>query len=77
MAAIGGVLGCVLAVPMHGVATGAFNWSTFAEVAFEFAHVAPLFSGVVFGLAMGVLGGLACWRLWPPASLFSGSLRGG
>ena len=45
-------------LPVHGVATGAFNWSTFAEVAFEFRLTWPLlFSGVVFGLAMGVLGG--------------------
>jgi putative ABC transport system permease protein len=44
---------------MHGLATGAFNWTTFAEVAFEFRLTTSLLiSGVIFGLLMGILGGL-------------------
>ena len=56
---LAGVLGCVLSLPMHGLTTGTFNWTTFAEVAFEFRITAGLLaSGMVFALLMGVLGGL-------------------
>jgi putative ABC transport system permease protein len=59
IAAIGGALGCVLALPMHGIATGTFNWFTFAEVAFEFRLTPALMAlGMAFALVMGVLGGL-------------------
>jgi putative ABC transport system permease protein len=56
---IGGVIGCLLALPMNGLVTGTFNWSTFAEVAFEF-QVMPvlLVAGMLFALVMGALGGL-------------------
>ena len=64
VAALAGLLGCVLALPMHGLATGAFNWSTFAEVAFEFRITATLLlAGMAFALVMGVLGGLLPARL--------------
>jgi len=59
IAIVGGVLGCALSLPMHGVATGAFNWSTFAEVAFEFRITPALLgAGVFFALGMGMLGGI-------------------
>jgi putative ABC transport system permease protein len=59
IAIIGGVLGCVLSLPMHGIATGTFNWSTFAEVAFEFRITPALLGlGLCFAMVMGVLGGL-------------------
>jgi putative ABC transport system permease protein len=59
VAVAGGVLGCALALPMHGLATGAFNWTTFAEVAFEFRVTGALLAaGMAFALVMGVLGGL-------------------
>ncbi len=59
VAAAGGVLGCVLAQPMNGIATGAFNWTTFAEVGFEFRVTAGLLgAGMIFALVMGLLGGL-------------------
>ena len=59
VAALGGALGCLLALPMHGLATGTFNWATFAEVAFEF-RITPglLIAGMTFALFMGTLGGL-------------------
>lgn len=64
IAASGGALGCVLALPMHGLATGTFNWSTFAEVAFEFRVTPGLMAlGLTFALGMGVLGGLLPARL--------------
>jgi len=60
----GGMIGCLLALPLHGLATGTFNWTTFAEVAFEF-RVTPalLAAGMAFALVMGVLGGLLPARL--------------
>lgn len=59
VALAGGVLGCLLALPMHGLATGTFNWSTFAEVAFEFRVTPDLLAlGMAFALVMGALGGL-------------------
>jgi putative ABC transport system permease protein len=58
IAALAGVLGCALSLPIHGLATGAFNWSTFAEVAFEFRITAGLLAaGMAFALVMGLFGG--------------------
>lgn len=59
MSLLGGALGCVLSLPMNGLATGTFSQTTFAEVAFEF-RVTPELLGwaMLFALVMGVLGGL-------------------
>jgi ABC-type lipoprotein release transport system permease subunit len=55
---IGGVLGCLLALPINGITTSTTNWASFSEVAFAF-RVTPL--GMAIGLAfaaiMGVVGG--------------------
>lgn len=59
VALAGGVLGGALSLPINGLVTGMFNWSTFAEVAFEFRVTAGLLAlGLAFALVMGVLGGL-------------------
>ena len=59
IAAAGGVLGCILSLPLHGIATGTFNWATFAEVAFEYRITPELMSwGIMFALLMGLLGAL-------------------
>jgi len=64
VAAMGGLLGCVLALPLHGVATGTFNWTTFAEVGFECRITAGLLlGGMLFALIMGALGGVLPARL--------------
>ena len=64
LAILGGVIGCILALPVHGMATGTFNWSTFAEVGFEFRITLGLLgAGMLFALTMGVLGGLLPARL--------------
>ena len=34
---IGGVLGCFLALPMHGYSTGTMNWESFSETVFQFS----------------------------------------
>ncbi len=59
---VGGALGAVAVLPLNGLTTGAMNWQTFAHMEFAF-KVTPilLLSGLIFALAMGVLGGL------PPA----------
>ena len=59
---VGGVIGCLAVLPLNGITTGAMNWQTFSHLAFAF-KITPwlLVQGVIFALAMGVLGGL------PPA----------
>jgi len=64
LAGLGGALGCLFSLPLNGVATGTFSWTTFAEVAFEFRITPELLAkGMIFALAMGLLGGLLPARL--------------
>jgi len=61
---LGGVAGCLMALPLNGVETGATNFNTFTEVAFAF-RVTPrvLATAVIFALALGLLGGMVpAWR---------------
>jgi putative ABC transport system permease protein len=62
IALVGGVLGCILVLPVNGVTTGTMNWQTFSHLAFAFS-ITPdlLLAGLVFALLMGAVGGL------PPA----------
>lgn len=61
---MGGILGCLISLPLNGIATGTMGWTTFAEVAFEFRITGELLAkGVLFALVMGVLGGLLPARL--------------
>ena len=59
IAGIGGVIGCLAALPLNGFTTGTINWQTFSHLAFAF-RVTPglLVAGVVFALLMGLVGGL-------------------
>jgi putative ABC transport system permease protein len=59
---VGGVLGCLIVLPINGLTTGTMNWQTFSHLAFAF-RITPglLVSGVVFALVMGLIGGV------PPA----------
>ena len=59
LAAIGGIIGCALALPVHGLSTGTTNFSSFSEVAFKF-RITPLLmaGGLFFAALMGTLGGL-------------------
>ena len=64
LAVVGGLVGCLLALPLNGVATGTFSWTSFSEVAFEFRITGELLAkGLVFALVMGVVGGLLPARL--------------
>ena len=55
----GGLLGCLLALPLNGFQTGIGSFTTFSEISFDF-HIGPriMTYGVAFALVMGVLGGL-------------------
>jgi putative ABC transport system permease protein len=59
LALIGGVVGCLLALPVHGLSTGTTNFSSFTEVAFKF-RITPLLlaGGMLFSGVMGLVGGL-------------------
>jgi ABC-type lipoprotein release transport system permease subunit len=58
IALLGGLIGCLIALPINGLVTSTTNWNSFSEVAFAF-RVTPtlLAAGVVFALVMGVIGG--------------------
>jgi putative ABC transport system permease protein len=59
---IAGIIGCVAVLPLNGMTTQTMNFSTFSNIAFAFKITFNLLvMGVIFALAMGVLGGL------PPA----------
>ena len=64
IATLGGVLGCLLALPVNGITTGTSNFVTFSEIAFNFRITPALFvTGVVFAIMMGFFGGLfPAWR---------------
>ncbi|MFZ0859878.1 MAG: ABC transporter permease [Candidatus Sulfotelmatobacter sp.] len=59
IAAIGGIVGCIAVLPLNGLTTGTMNWQTFSQLAFAF-RISPqlLGAGIVFALAMGLVGGL-------------------
>ena len=56
---IGGILGCIAALPLNGFTAGTMNWQTFSHLAFAF-RVTPglLMAGIVFALFMGFVGGV-------------------
>ena len=56
---LGGLLGCLAALPFNGYSTGTANMQTFTEITFSFNFgPAVLLQGVVMALLMGLLGGL-------------------
>ena len=64
IAALGGFIGCVLALPVNGVTTGTTNFTTFSELTFDFRITAGLLvNGMIFAMVMGFVGGLfPAWR---------------
>jgi len=59
LALVGGVIGCVLALPVHGLSTGAMNMASFSELAFKFRITPALLAGgMIFSALMGAVGGL-------------------
>lgn len=59
IAALGGAVGCLLALPINGLVTSTTNWASFSEIAFAF-RVTPrlLLNGMIFAIVMGLVGGL-------------------
>jgi len=62
VAGVGGVIGCLAALPLNGLVTQTMNFQTFSHLSFAF-RVTPavMGMGLLFGLLMGLVGGL------PPA----------
>jgi putative ABC transport system permease protein len=59
LALVGGVIGCILAIPVHGLSTGTTNFTSFSEVAFKFRITPALMAGgLLFSAVMGAVGGL-------------------
>lgn len=59
LAILGGILGCILVLPLNGVTTGIGNFTTFSETDFNLTVTpAIMIIGVVFAMVMGALGGL-------------------
>jgi ABC-type antimicrobial peptide transport system permease subunit len=58
LAGIGGLLGCLLVLPLNGITTAVGN-SNFSELAFDF-RVSPriMIYGIVFAMVLGVFGGV-------------------
>lgn len=71
---MGGLVGCLMTLPLDGLRTGTTNFNTFTEIAFAF-RITPtvLVTAVSFALALGVLGGtvpaLLAARLRPTQAL--------
>jgi len=59
LAVVGGAIGCMIALPVHGLSTGAMNMTSFSELAFKF-RITPglLAGGMIFAAVMGAVGGL-------------------
>lgn len=54
----GGILGCLITLPLNGVTTGVGSFFTFSEIAFQFrVGLSTMAIGIVFAAVVGVLGG--------------------
>jgi putative ABC transport system permease protein len=53
------VLGCLLALPLHGYSTGTMSFNTFSETVFQF-RITPWLAmkGILFAVVVGVIGSL-------------------
>ena len=58
LAGLGGLIGCLLVLPLNGFTTGIGNFSTFSETSFSLT-VSPMImlSGVLFAMMLGAIGG--------------------
>ncbi len=59
LSGLGGILGCLLVMPLNGMETGIGNFVTFSEIAFDF-RITPaiMATGIGFSLLVGALGGV-------------------
>ncbi|MFM2294479.1 MAG: hypothetical protein RLZZ350_892 [Verrucomicrobiota bacterium] len=59
LAGIGGCLGCLLALPLHGYSTGTLSFNTFSETVFNFRITPRLaLQGLTFAVVVGIVGSL-------------------
>jgi putative ABC transport system permease protein len=58
VSALGGIIGCLLVLPLHNVTTGIGNFATVSEIAVNF-RVGPtvMLTGLAFSLLVGAAGG--------------------
>ncbi|MGH9834497.1 MAG: ABC transporter permease, partial [Blastocatellia bacterium] len=56
---LGGIIGCLLVLPLNNFTTGIGSFITFSEFTFDF-RITPgiMLTGIAFALVMGALGGL-------------------
>jgi len=55
---MGGILGSVLSLPVHGISAATANFETFNEVLFHFTLTPGILAqGMLFALAVGIVGG--------------------
>jgi len=59
LAALGGLIGCILVLPLNDITSGIGSFTTFSETTFRF-RVSPAImeTGIAFALVMGAFGGL-------------------
>lgn len=58
LAFLGGLVGCLFALPVNGVQTGTTNWTTFSESTFTFQISSSILGyALIFSLFMGFVGG--------------------
>jgi putative ABC transport system permease protein len=59
LALLGGIIGCLLSLPMHGYSTGTISFETFSETVFEF-RITPWLAvkGMIFSVIVGAAGSL-------------------
>jgi putative ABC transport system permease protein len=59
IAVLAGLLGCALVLPLNWVTSGVGSFVSFSEIAFRFrVGVAAIVTGVIFSVALGVVGGV-------------------
>lgn len=59
LSASGGILGCLIVLPLNRVTTGVGNFFTFSEIAFNFREDPwTMIAGMIFALLVGVAGGI-------------------
>ena len=59
LALLGGIVGCLLSLPMNGYATGTIGFESFSETVFEFTITPTLMlKGLLFSVVVGIFGTL-------------------
>jgi ABC-type antimicrobial peptide transport system permease subunit len=56
---LGGIIACIIVLPLNGITTGIGSFTTFSETSFNF-RIGPdvMAVGLIFSIILGALGGL-------------------